>query len=378
MSIRALRAATRHKGASETNGGLTLLAGVDINTAETGAEGAEGKTDFKRAKTTKITLVRNNGELKESVAKHAGYTLAELCKFASEEGLTYSYISYQGMKSLAGVTTGGKEGLEKYYEKSESLVKQLETLTGPELAALSLVEMGNENWPATGAGWQEGQECTGAAYAKWFIEQAKAVKTAGFSVPVGMQVNTSKEAGAEKWMKEIIEYGEAHTTEFKEALVGTGTEGKPNNRLVSHVYGGLMTTKMETPNSLYSFKGASGEEYGAQRWMCQQALIKEKFGLIVPMAITEYGGNTEGETAKVKAEKIVAFWEFMKFVQKGEVPGADIPSVSGYVPVVATAVWYALYQKTGAETYGVLKVSTETPEETEEWFKKFKTGVEAL
>jgi len=370
-------AVTRRHGAA-TNGGLTLLAGVDINTAETALEGAEGKTDFKRAKSTKITLVRNNGELKESGAKAPGYTLAELCKFASEEGLTYSYISYQGMKAVAGVTTAGKEGLEKFYERGESLVKQLETLTGPELAALALIELGNENWPATGAGWQEGQQTTGAGYAKWFIEQAKKVKEAGFTVPVGMQVNTSKEAGAEKWMKEIIEYGEAHPVEFKEALIGTGTEAKPNNRLASHVYGGLMTTKMETPNSLYSFKGALGEEYCAQRWMCQQALIKEKFGLIVPMAITEYGGNTEGETAKVKAEKIVAWWEFMKLVQKGEVPGADIPSVAGYAPVVAAAVWYAVYQKTGAETYGVLKVNTETPEETEEWFKKFKTGVEAL
>jgi hypothetical protein len=381
------------------NGGLLVQVGMNINTFESPAEGAQGKTDFKHAKATKATIVRNGGEIHESEDsgfKDPGYTLTEILKFAHEEGVKASYLTWKGLHGLPGNTTEGNELLEKGNEQPTSLAAQIEaaiTALGKAVVeeTLALMELGNEVWPASGSGHQAGISPTGKAYIETYVAQAKLLKEAGLGwVPYGMEVNTSKEAGAETWMKEIVEYCEAHTAAVKEAFIGGGTEAQPGNRLVSHCYGGKMTAKLESLTSPYGFKDAEGDEYAAQRWMNQQALIFGATGLTVPMCISEIGYNLVSKTATEKAEHTTALWKAVGEFQRGE-NSADWPTfAAGYKPVLAMVMWFALYEKlTGTEaekkasgkkeeTYGLVAFDSETPNEEAEVFKKFKEGVEAL
>jgi hypothetical protein len=373
-----MRPSTRQLGLSRhrsvTNGGFTILSAVDIN-------GNEKQTDVKRAKTSGITAVR----LSETQSNSP--SLKEACEWAYNESVKLVWLS-----ELAGL----EKAKEKNATSKKTLVEMINELGSNEKSALLLIEHGNEYWPGGvefGQIWEEGLIITGKVYAAAYVQTAKELVTAGITIPLGMQVQTSHEVSVtnaktketkkfslETWMKELAEY---KPTELKEALIGTGTEANPNNRLVSHPYGNKMTLAMEKPNSLYSYTDIEGHEFGSPRWMLQQALIREKLGITIPLAITEYGAATVTATAAGKASECQAFWSFMRTVQKGEVLTAPT-TVAGYVPIIVVAVWYALYNKepAGTESFGILQYSggkgTETPVEEEGVFKKFKEGVEAL
>jgi hypothetical protein len=140
----------------------------------------------------------------------------------------------------------------------------------------------------------------------------------------------------------------------------------------------------------YTYEDTSGQDWGSQRWMKQQAIVKEWTGLTVPMAITEYGvaaapgyPNSVGSWTAV-GEYMEAYWSFLKKVHKGEVTSAP----SGLTPVCAIAIWYDEYawHPTEAESFGILESEAGPgeakeighPNEVGEVYKRFKLGVEGL
>jgi hypothetical protein len=144
--------------------------------------------------------------------------------------------------------------------------------------------------------------------------------------------------------------------------------------------------------SEFIYEDVSGHNWGAQRWMKQQQLVKEWTGLTVPIALTEYGvAAAEGVPNSVGSggwpavgEYMEAYWSFLHKVHTGEV--ASPPT--GLTPVVPLAIWYDEYawQPTGDESFGILE-SLEGPGTAKEIghpnevgsvYKKFKAGIEGL
>lgn len=323
-------------------------------------------TDMGRAKTAGALIVRYEENL-------FGETLKDYALSAFESGVKLCMITWQGMEGA--VVTEAEKKVCKEKSHTETLVEQINGLGANEKSVLVCIEFGNETWEG-GVGYAENIRPKGKAYVEAYIDQAKKLKEAGITIPYALQVQTSAFTGDKPWMEEIAKY--AGKTAFKEALIGTGTEAEPNNLLDSHPYGSLMTTKLQTPNSLYSFKDAEGSEWGSQRWMQQQALIRQELGITVPMLISEFGASTKESSAKIKADICVSFWKFMKEVQTGTVPSEAIPSVAGYVPTMKYAIWYAIYNKAEAvEKFGIESTSG-VPEEAESLYKKWKEGALAL
>jgi hypothetical protein len=140
----------------------------------------------------------------------------------------------------------------------------------------------------------------------------------------------------------------------------------------------------------YTYEDTSGSDWGSQRWMKQQAMVKEWTGMTVPMAITEYGvaaapgvPNSVGSWTAV-GEYMEAYWSFLAKVHKGEVTSAP----TGLTPVCALAIWYDEYawHPTEDESFGILESEAGPgtakeighPNEVGEVYKHFKTGVEGL
>ena len=142
----------------------------------------------------------------------------------------------------------------------------------------------------------------------------------------------------------------------------------------------------------FVYEDTSGQHWGSQRWMKQQALVKEWTGLTVPMAITEYGvAAAEGVPNSVGkggwpavGEYMEAYWSFLHKVHNGEVTSAP----SGLTPVCALAIWYDEYawHPKGEESFGILeslegpgeKKEIGHPNEEGEVYKRFKAGIAGL
>jgi hypothetical protein len=144
--------------------------------------------------------------------------------------------------------------------------------------------------------------------------------------------------------------------------------------------------------SEFIYEDISGQNWGAQRWMKQQQLVKEWTGLTVPIALTEYGvAAAEGVANSVGSggwpavgEYMEAYWSFLHKVHTGEVTSAP----TGLTPVVPLAIWYDEYawHPTGEESFGILESEAGPgtakeighPNEVGSVYKKFKVGIEGL
>ena len=353
-----------------SSSGTTVLPGLTIDSTI-------GTIDWTRAAKAGAKVGRQGEEPETAGA----ISLAEASKRASEAGVKLDWVTQQF--SL-------KKPREEY-----------EALGSGEKAAVLLIEFGNEDWPGGNEGGQRhikegperGKTLTGRQYGTKFIEAAEEGREHEFPVPLGMQVQTSSTTGANAWMRELGELGHAALTE----ALRPRSYLPRGNWLVSHPYDGRMTTPLKEPNNPYAYEDTEGNEWGSERWINQQALVKEWTGLTVPMAITEYGtaaspyvSNSSGSWAEV-GRHIEDFWAFVRRVQKGEVTNAP----RGLTPTLALAVYYDEYawgpypitaKSKSEETFGILEVS-EGPgahpvlgdaNEEGRVYERFRAGVDGL
>lgn len=188
---------------------------------------------------------------------------------------------------------------------------------------------------------------------------------------------------------------------IKQAASG-GTQSRTSNGAVSGEVSEFKWNGEETHGPSYiegigpglgaqfTYEDTSGQDWGSQRWMKQQAIVREWTGLTVPMAITEYGvaaapgvPNSVGSWTAV-GEYMEAYWSFLAKVHKGEVTSAP----SGLTPVCALAVWYDEYawHPESDESFGILESELGPgtakeighPNEVGEVYKRFKAGIEGL
>lgn len=353
------------------NGGLTVIGFIHINTGESAAT----KNDLERAKTAGAQGVR----IEEHTSNKA--SLKEATEWCVELGLKLSWI------------VNLLEPKEKNETSKKTLLEQIAELTTPQKAVIALLEHGNEEFPGGAAAEYK---ITGKTMVGWFCTIAAELITAGVTIPFGLQAVVSPNAAQDEWMEEVVNGVTVAT--LKAALIGTGTEAAPNNRLVFHAYGAKMTLAELRPNDIFtntsSFEHEAGEadpvpsggnKWGNQRWIKVQQFVKEKTTLTVPVAITEHGVRTEHETGEeaywvvpsmaVLSQYMEAFFTFCAKVGKGEVSSATLPT--GLTPVLALACWYDMYRSGKEESYGIMS-SAGVPNEESGVYAKFKAGVEAL
>jgi hypothetical protein len=361
------RAPSSHRAQSSAVG---VLPGLTIDSTI-------GAIDWQRAATAGAKVGRQGEEPERARA----ITLAGASRRAADAGMKLDWITQQF-------------SLRKPREEYDALGSR-------EKAAVVLIEFGNENWPGGNEGGErhirqgpeKGKTLTGRQYGEKFLGAAKEGREHEFPVPLGMQVETSSIPAASTWMKELGELPHAELAEAFEprSYLPSG------NWLVSHPYEGKMTTPLKEPDNPYAYEDTENNKWGSERWMNQQALVKDWTGLTVPMAITEYGtaaspyvGNSSGSWSEV-GNHIQSFWEFVKKVKEGHVTSAP----EGLVPVLALAVYYDEYawgpypitaNSQSYETFGILEVSEGpgahpvlgNPNELGHVYEKFKAGAEGL
>lgn len=318
------------------------VAAIDINEWPT-------KASLERAKAAGFSCVRlDEAEVAASAAK-GGLSFAGCMKAANEVGVGVAWLMEE--TTLAG------------------LVGKYEALSTAEKARLLVVEYKNEVWPGG-----IGPQLSGAAYGAQFVAAAGEQQAKSFPVPLAMQVQTSSVEGANAWMKELmLVAGLKGALEPRAFLPG-------GNWLSSHPYGTSMLLAQKEINGLYAPQDVNGANFGSQRWMKQQQLVKEATGLVVPVYISEYGmaaNTTPGGWAGVAAG-IEALWQFVRKVHHAEVATAP----AGLTPVLAMVAWYDFVAwgfgpPLGVESYGILKPDLSHNEESGV-YAKMKAGVEAI
>ncbi len=294
------------------------------------------------------------------------YTMKEYAERCVSRSLKLTWISLHG----EGFTAGNlKKTIEEY-----------ETLTAPQQAVFALVECCNEPYENPSGS----QFVNGKAYGEHFIKVSEEWLAKGMTVPLGMVTRVSQSTGTgseqARWMTELGECKRTGTKSLESALIGNGTKGTPQHRLISHPYGGHPLTKLKFRNSLSttsaeeSSKDANGIGNGAMRWLHEQAIVKGWTGLKVPTAITEFGqsskpGGSISGSEKSKNEFVREIFEVAHKAWKNEL---ESYAPEGYgEPLLYMCCWFQLQEN--SEGFGVYSEAAGNPEEP--YFKTFKEAM---
>jgi hypothetical protein len=294
------------------------------------------------------------------------YTMKEYAEICVSDHLKLSW--------LIGHAEGPTEGNVK------KTIEEYGALTAAQKEVFVLFEVTNEPYES------EGTEhfVNGKAYGKDFIAISEEWTAKGETVPLGMYARVSKQTGTgsgsepekEKWMTELGENKRTGTKSLESALIGNTAQTNPQNgekysktnpqnKLISHNYGGSPAEPLKNINSLSTTEpkeaaeAAGGDEpaNGAERWIHEQAIVSNWTGVTgLQTAITETGASTTccGGTEKIKNEYIKEDFEVAHKAWKGEL-SADAPSGYGS-PQLYETLWYD--EQNNSEGYGIIEESS--------------------
>jgi hypothetical protein len=247
----------------------------------------------------------------------------------------------------------------------------------PELKpGIRCIGVGNESW----AGGIHGT-VTGDQYGECFVTAAATAKSKGLPIPLLCQVRIAENVGDE-WMTKLVA-----TPGLKAALIGNGTASAPQHILDSHPYYASMMVAPKEPTNLANRLDNSGNAWGGNGWMKEQAYILLKLQILCSIALSEYGARFSGSIgsddsvgsqaaqAKIGADCMA----FMKLVKEGKVPAAWKP-LANYTPLVDHVTWFSLFgnAKTSmVETFGLNFYPAEGGK-NEPLYAAYKAGALAL